>query len=184
MSFNPAAFTQQAEKVLEHIRQDIGSLRTGRASIQLLDPVTVEAYGSRMKLVELASISAPDATMLVVSPWDKSLLEAIARGITVADLNVNPVVDGSIIRISIPSLTEDVRKEMVKRLHQKIESGRVMFRNLRAETKQALEDQKGEAGVSEDDIEQDIAELEKALKTFLDQLDELAQHKEKELLTV
>lgn len=184
MSFDRSSFSQSAEKVLEHIRQDIGSLRTGRASIQLLDPVTVEAYGARMKLVELASITAPDATMLVVSPWDKSLLEAIARGITVADLNVNPVVDGSIIRISIPSLTEEVRKEMVKRLHQKIEAGRVMFRSLRVETKQALEDQKGEAGVSEDDIEQDIAELEKELKVFMDKLDEIAAQKEKELMTV
>jgi ribosome recycling factor len=184
MSFDKAAFVAQAQKTLDHIRQDIGSLRTGRASIQLLDPVTVEAYGARMKLVELASISAPDASMLVVSPWDKSLLEAIARGITVADLNVNPVVDGSIIRISIPSLTEEVRKEMVKRLHQKIESGRVMFRNLRAETKQELEEQKGEAGVSEDDIEQDISELEKELKVFLDQLEVVAAHKEKELMTV
>ncbi len=184
MSFDPQLFAQDAEKTLSHIRQDIASLRTGRAAVQMLDPVTVEAYGSRMKLVELATVSAPDPTMILVSPWDKSLLDAIARGITVADLNVNPVIDGAIVRISIPPLTEEKRKEMVKRLHQKIEAGRVLFRNLRTDTKQELESQKGEAGVSEDDIKQDLQDLEQALKKYLDELDEIEKHKEKELLTV
>jgi ribosome recycling factor len=184
MSFELNSFNTAAQKILDHIQQDISSLRTGRASVQLLDPVTVEAYGSRMKLVELATISAPDASMLVVSPWDKSLLEAIARGITVADLQVNPVVDGTMIRISIPPLTEEKRVEMVKRLHQKIEAGKVMFRNLRTETKKSLEDQEGDAGISEDDIKEDLIEMEQVLKTYLEKLEELSSQKEKELMTV
>lgn len=184
MPFNVADFTSSAQKILEHIRQDIGSLRTGRASVQLLDPVIVEAYGSRMKLVELASVSAPEPTMLVISPWDKSLLEAVARGIMQADLQLNPVIDGTVVRISIPPLTEEKRKEMVKRLHQKIEAGRVLFRNLRTDTKKELEEQKGAVGISEDDIELDLAEMEETLKENLEKLEALATQKEKELLTI
>ena len=184
MSYDLAAFHERATKAAEHVRQDVSSLRTGRASVQLLDPVTVEAYGARMKLVEVASLSAPDANMLVVSPWDKSLLEAVARGISMADLQVNPVVDGDIIRISIPPLTEETRKEMVKKLHQKVEAGRAMLRSIRTDAKKEIEAQEGEAGVSEDDIANDLDELEAAYKKYLDQLETIAEHKEQELLTV
>ncbi len=184
MPFDSSLFTADAEKVIAHIQQDIGSLRTGRASVQLLDPVMVEAYGTRMKLVEVASVSAPEPSLIVVSPWDKGLLEAVARGISIADLQVNPVVDGTVIRISIPPLTEEKRKEMVKKLHQKIEAGRVMLRNLRADTKNDLEDQKGDAGVSEDDIKEDLIEMEQVLKTYIEKLETLAQSKERDLMTI
>lgn len=177
-------FQQQVDKAYEHVAQDIRSLRTGRASADLLDPVRVDAYGAQMKLIEVASVTAPDATLLVVSPWDKSLVSAVEKAIASAGLNLNPVVEGQIIRIAVPPLTQERRQEMVKSLHQKIESGRVTIRTIRSETKQAIEDEKGAAGVSEDDIALDLAELEKSVKAALTKLDELQEQKERELLHV
>jgi len=177
-------FKTKSQKAFEHVQQDIRSLRTGRASAELLDPVKVEAYGSQMKLVELASITAPDPTLLVVSPWDKSILGAIEKAIASAGLNLNPVVDGQILRISVPPLTQERRQEMVKLLHQKIEAGRVTVRTIRTETKQEIEDTKGEAGVSEDDIDAQLEELDKLVKHALTNLDELESQKEVELMRV
>lgn len=177
-------FQQKISKSYEHVLQDVRSLRTGRASVQLLDPVRVEAYGTQMSLVEVASVTAPDATLLVVSPWDKSLITSIEKAIASAGLNLNPVVDGQIIRIAVPALTQERRQEMVKLLHQKIESGRVTVRTIRTETKQEIEEQKGGAGVSEDDIKLELDELDKEVKLALTKLDELQAQKEKELLHV
>ncbi len=119
MSFDFTDYKQRAEKTLEFASAEFASLRTGRASVQALDPVTVEAYGTRMKLQEVANVTAPDPTLLVVKPWDKSLLSAVEKAISSAGLNLQPIVDSDLIRISVPPLTEDKRKEMVKLLHQK-----------------------------------------------------------------
>lgn len=177
-------FQQRAQKILDHIQQDISSLRTGRAHTSLLDPVQVEAYGTRMKINELAAVSVPDPTMLVVSPWDKSLLETIAKGINVSGLNLNPVIDGDIIRISIPPLTTERRQEMVKLLAQKIESGKVMMRNLRGDIRKEIEALKGEDGVSEDHIEGWLGDLDKKVKDLEAQIDELKKRKEADLMTI
>ncbi|HEX7017907.1 MAG TPA: ribosome recycling factor [Patescibacteria group bacterium] len=184
MSYNFSDFEVKMDKALQHVRQDIGSLRTGKASPQLLDPVMVEVYGTRMKISEVANISATDPTLLVVSPWDKSILSAIEKSINIAGLNLNPVVDGEIIRIAIPPLTEERRKEMVKILHQKIENGRVMMRTVRADAKKEIEAMKGEAGVSEDDIAADVVTLDKKFQEKMDELDSLSQHKEVDLMKV
>ena len=109
MSYDFSDFTARSQKALDHSTQDIASLRTGRATAQMLDPVMVEAYGTHMRLVEVASVQAPDPSLLVVTPWDKSLLEAVEKGISKADLNLNPVVDGDLIRIAVAALTEENR---------------------------------------------------------------------------
>jgi len=184
MSFNFNELNQKIEKTHSFILSDIATLRTGRATVQILDPVVVEAYGSKMKIAEVGSVQAPDPTMLVVSPWDKGLLANIERAIATADLNLNPVVDGDIIRIKIAPLTQETREEMVKVLHKKIESGRVMLRSLRADAKRDIEKQKGEEGVSEDDIKLETKELDEVIKKSMDRLDEVMASKEKELMTV
>lgn len=184
MSFNFSDFNSRINKTYDFVINDVASLRTGRATVQILDPVVVEAYGSRMKLIEVSSVQAPDPTMLLVTPWDKSLLSNIEKAIASAGLNLNPVVDGDIIRIKISSLTEEKRLEMVKILHKKIESGRVLFRNLRSDVKRDIEKQKGEDGVSEDDIKSEIKELDELLKQGMEKLDNLSMNKEKELLTI
>jgi ribosome recycling factor len=184
MAYDFMQFTARADKVLKHIRDDIGTLRTGRASAQLLDIVSVDAYGTMMKVNELANVSVPDPGLVVVSPWDKSLLATIEKAIATSPLNLHPVVDGQIIRIVVPPLTEERRKEMVKILHQKIEAGRVMLRNVRAEVKKEIDKLRTEAGVSEDDITLDLQELEKKVKEYMDTIEKMSVEKEKDLMTL
>lgn len=184
MPYSFTTVTDKLDKALEHVRRDIATLRTGRATTQMLDPVMVEAYGARMKINEVASVQAPDPTLLVVSPWDKSLLEAVEKGIASADLNLNPVVDGDVIRIAISPLTEEKRKEMVKSLAKKIEAGRVMLRTIRTDAKKEIEAQDGTDGISEDDIAQDVDSLETVIKEYNAKLDDIYASKEKDLMTV
>lgn len=182
--YNFSDVTQKFEKTIAHLQQELGSLRTGKATPSLLDSVLVDAYGSKMRVNELANVSAPDPNMLIVSPWDKSLLETLEKSIASASLNLNPIVDGDMIRIVVPALTEERRKEMVKVLHQKIEGGKVMLRNIRTDAKKEIEDQDGSEGVSEDDIKAEIEELDKMVKDYTVKLDELAKKKETDLMTV
>jgi len=184
MSFNFSSVSEKMQKALDHVHRDISTLRTGKANVQMLDPVYVEAYGSKMKVAELATVQAPDPTMIIVSPWDKSVLANIERAIATADLNINPVVDGDIIRIKIAPLTEEKRKEMVKVLYKKIENGKVMLRNIRSDSKKEVEAQKGTEGVSEDDISADLEILDTILKEFMTKLEEISTIKEKDLLTI
>lgn len=177
-------FQDRGQKILDHIQQDISSLRTGRAHTSLLDSVSVEAYGAKMKINEVGSVTAPDPTMLIISPWDKSLLEAISKGVQISGLNLNPVIDGDIIRISIPALTTERRQEMVKLLAQKIEAGKVMLRNLRGDIRKEIEGLKGQDGVSEDDIEKWLEDLDKRVKDLETQIDELKKKKETDLMTI
>lgn len=178
------SYQDQFVKIMDHAQTELATLRSSRASAQLLDGVQVEAYGARMSIQEVASVSAPDAQLLVVKPWDKSLLQAIEKAIQNAQLNLNPIVDGDIIRIVVPALTAERRREMVKILKTKIEDVRVMLRNKRGEIKKDIEDQEGEQGVSEDDIKAEVAELDGVLKDHMGQLDALAQKKEQDLLSL
>lgn len=182
--FNFNQFTQLANKTLENIKTEVASLRTGGATPQLLDSVKVEAYGGTMRVTEVAAITISDPTLLVVSPWDTSLLGAIEKGIQQANLNLNPVVDGKILRISVPPLTTETRQELIKTLHQKLEDGKVMIRTLRGETKKEIEAQKGGAGISEDNIEADLEKLENEVKKIVIQIDDLGKNKEAQLLKI
>jgi ribosome recycling factor len=184
MSFQTSIFNELAAKAINHVKKDLATLRTGRASTQMLDPVVVEVYGSEMKINELANVSAPDPNLLVIKPWDTSILDKIEKAVASSGLNFNPVVDGDIIRISVPPLTEERRKNMVKLLHKKVESGRVMLRSIRTEIKQDIESQAGESDVSEDDIRRDLKQLNKLIQESIDEIDKLAKHKETELMTI
>jgi len=181
---NKQTYSIRFIKIIQHTEHEFATLRSGRASVQLLDGVAVEAYGTRMGLQEVASVSAPDAQMLVVKPWDKGLLQAIEKAIQVAQLNVNPIIDGEIIRIAVPAPTQERRQEMVKTLKSKTEECRVMMRGIRADVKKDIESQEGEQGVSEDDIKADVAELDQVLKDYGKQLDDLSFKKEQELLSI
>ena len=152
-------YVPQFQQVFAHTQLELGTLRTGRASVQLLDGVLVEAYGTKLHLNEVATVSAPDATLLVVSPWDKSLVSAVEKAI-------------------------QRREEMIKVLHQKAESGRVMMRSTRSDVRRQIEDQKGEAGVSEDDIQAAFEELDRVSAEWIGKIDELVAHKEAELKTL
>lgn len=184
MPYDFQQFVQKAEATLKYLRDDISSLRTGRASTQMLDSVSVEAYGANMRVHELANLSAPDPSLLTISPWDKSVLKNIEKAIISSGLNLQPVVDGDIIRIAVPSLTEERRREMVKLLAQKIQNGQVMLRNLRTDIKKEIEKLSDQAGVSEDTIKADLAELDRRVKEYTTHIEKIFADKEKELLTV
>jgi ribosome recycling factor len=174
----------EMEEVLDVVADDLSTVKTGRAKPSLVEQVQVEAYSTRMPLIELATISAPDPHMLVIQPWDESITENIARGITTSELNLNPVVDGSIIRIRIPPLTEERREELVKLVGQKIESGRVLLRQARQEAKKKIEEMKGQPGVSEDDVHRLLGDLERLTDEFMGKVADLGQSKEEELRTI
>ncbi len=184
MPYDFSQLQQKADKTLQYIREDINTLRTGRASSQMLDGVSVEAYGTMMKVNELANIGVPDPGLITISPWDKSVLGAIEKAISVSGLNLHPVVDGDMIRIVVPALTEERRKEMVKLLNQKIQNGHVLLRNLRGDIKKEIEKRADEGGVSEDEIKNDLQELEKRVKDLIEKIDMMSKDKEAELMKV
>ncbi len=176
--------TDRLGHTLEVVKKDLSSVRTGRAKSSLVEDVKVEAYGTLMTLKELATITAPDTTLIVIAPWDKGLVSAISSGIQKSGLNIQPIVDGDLVKISIPALTQERRLELVKQVHQKIESGKVMIRGVRAETKESIESQEGGAGISEDSIKTWLESMQKIVDDFMSKLDELGKEKEKELMTL
>lgn len=184
MPIHKSSYLDKFEKTLSHAQAGFATLRTGRASAQLLDSVVVEAYGSRMAVHEVASVSTPDTQLLVVKPWDKSLLGAIEKAIQVAGLNLNPIVDGDIIRIPVPALTKERRQEMVKTLHQKEEEAKVMLRSVRSDLHKDINRQAGQAGISEDDIKNEVTELDSVVKDYTAKLEEMTKQKEQELLSI
>jgi ribosome recycling factor len=175
---------EEMDAVVEAVIGDLATVRTGRAKPDLLEHVMVEAYDTRMPIIELATISAPDAQLLVVQPWDESITEAIAKAIATSDLHLNPVVDGTAIRIAIPALTEERREEFVKLVAQKMESGRSLLRQARQDTKKLIEGLKGSPGVSEDDIFRLMDALEKLTDSYIEKIENLGKEKEVELRTV
>ncbi|WP_405274546.1 ribosome recycling factor [Gaopeijia maritima] len=169
---------------LEALRREFATVRTGKASPALLDTVRVEAYGSKMPLNQVASIQTPDGSLLVVQPFDKSLLGEIEKGIQMADLGLNPSNDGTLIRIPIPPLTEERRKEFVKVLHKMAEDARVSVRHARKgardEVQQALKDHE----IGEDDGHRQLDEIDKVTHEFTDKIDELLKRKEHEVMAI
>jgi len=135
-------------------------------------------------LAEVASVAVPDPQLIVIKPWDKSLLPAIEKAIQLAQLNLNPIVDKDLIRVPVPTLTTERRQEMVKILHQRAEEGRVMLRQIRADIRKDIEKQEGEAGISEDDLKANFTELDDLVKEYMEKIEELVKSKEKDLLTI
>ena len=175
------SFSQKLDKVVFHLSDDLNSVKTGRAKPSLVEEVKADAYGSQMTIKELASISAPDSHQIIISPWDKSLVEMIAKAINSADLNLNGVVDGDVVRINIPPLTGETRRQLIKLVKQKIESAKVMVRQVRASAKKEIESQKDDGGVGEDEIRTQLDELQKSVDDCEKRLDEMGKDKEEEL---
>jgi len=174
----------QMEEVIELVADDLKGVKTGRAKPSLIEDVKVQVYGTSMSLKELASISAPDPHTLIVSAWDKAIVKAIEKGINNSDLNLHPVVDNDLVRISIPLLTEESRQDLVKLVNQKLESGRRLLRQTRNEAKKQIDDLKGKPGVSEDNLRDWYKELQKIVDQYNARIEELGKVKEKEVLTI
>jgi len=175
---------QKFSKVIEIVEEDFATVRVGRAKPSLIENLGVMAYGSRMRLVELATISAPDPNMLIVSPFDKSIMRDIEKAIAESEMQLSPAVSGDIIRIVIPSLTQERRIDFVKLLKQKTESGKVMLRQARQDVKEKIDALKERKEVSEDDIFMLLDQLDKITGEMNEKVDEMSRTKEEEIMSV
>lgn len=177
---------KKLEMTLKVVGDDLLMIKTGRAKPSLVEGVMIEAYEgtARMPLNELASITAPDPTQILVSPWDQSILKKIVAGLAASELNLNPIVDGNMIRMVIPALTEERRKDLVKLVRQKIEGGKEMMREVRNETKKMVDGKKDEPDVSEDDIKRWLEEMQTIFEEYSQKLVGLGEEKETELMSI
>jgi ribosome recycling factor len=174
----------QMEKAVEAMRREFSGVRTGKASPGLLDSIRVEAYGSKMPLNQVASVSAPEPRMLIVQPWDKGLMHGIEKAIQTSDLGLNPSNDGNVIRVPIPALTEERRREMVRMLHRLAEEGRVAVRHARQEANKTTRSQQQNHEMSEDEAHRQTAEIQKLTDEFIARIDQLLKSKEEEVMEV
>lgn len=172
---------QLMDKAVEAVKREFSTVRTGKATTSLLDLVRVDAYGSEMPLNQVASVAAPEPKLLTIQPWDKGLLKAIEKAILASDLGLTPANDGNLIRIPVPPLTEERRKELVKVIHKFAEEGRVSVRHARTE---ALSRVKKAEHVSEDDKKHAEKELQKLHDDHIRLVDEAVKGKEKEIMEV
>jgi ribosome recycling factor len=175
---------QRMDEALEAVRREFGTVRTGKATPALLDSVRVDAYGSRMQLNQVAAISTPEAALLLVQPFDRSLMGEIEKGIMSAGLGLNPANDGQVIRVPIPALNEDRRREFVKLLSKMAEEGRVSIRHARREGNDAVKALQKEGEMSDDEARRTTDEIQKLTDRYIVMLDESLATKEKEVMTV
>ncbi len=169
---------------LQVLKQELSGLRTGRASAHLLDPVQVEAYGSHMPLNQLATVSVPEPRLLSVQVWDRSMTHAVEKAITAANLGLNPQTEGQVIRLRIPELNEERRKELVKLAHKYGEAAKVAVRHVRRDGLDTIKKLEKEHKISQDDHERMSGEIQKATDQMIGEIDQTLGTKEKEILTV
>lgn len=175
---------EQYEKTLEFFKNDINSLRTGRVAPSLVESVKIESYGTVSELMQLAAITSPEPQTIVIKPWDKGIIKDIERALQGSDLNINPVVDGDIIRINFPPLTEESRKELVKILHKKLEESRITLRQKRDKIKEGIIALEKSKEITEDDRFKSLKDLDDLTKEYNDKIKEISDNKEKEIMTV
>ncbi|MGA8072611.1 MAG: ribosome recycling factor [Candidatus Acidiferrales bacterium] len=170
------------EKAVEDFRKDLASVRTGRANVTLLDAIRVDYHGTPMPLNQLGTMSVPDPTVIMIAPWDPGALVLIDKAIRTSDLGLNPSSDGKVVRVPIPALTEERRKDLVKHIHKVLENHRTAVRNIRRDIKEAVEKLEKEKKISEDEKKRSLDELEKVTHQETKKIEDLSAAKEKEVL--
>jgi len=171
------------EKAILHCESELTKIRAGKASAGMLDGIMVDYYGNATPLAQVASINTPDARTLIIQPWEKSLLVPIERAIMEANIGINPQNDGTIIRLVVPPLTEERRKDLVKKVKEEAERGRVTVRNIRKDANEKIKRLKGES-VSDDEIKTGEGEVQKITDAYIVKVDKHAEAKEKDIMTV
>ena len=179
-----AQVRKRMEKAIDDIRKELTSIRTGRASISILDNVQVDYYGVPTPINQVAQLSTPDPTLITVQPYDVSLVGPIDKAIRASDLNLNPSNDGRMIRVPIPPLTEERRKQYAKHVHKVLEDHRTAVRNIRRDGNEHLKKMLKDKAISEDDEKNGLAEIQKLTDDYIHKLEEVAKKKEQEILTV
>jgi ribosome recycling factor len=172
------------EKAVEDFRKDLASVRTGRANVSLLDHIRVDYHGTPMPINQLGNLTIPDPMMIVISPWDPGAVPLVDKAIRTSDLGLNPANDGKVIRVPIPPLTEERRKELVKHIHKVLENHRTAVRNIRRDIKEAIEKLEKEKKISEDDKKRSLDELEKVTHLETKKIEDLSAAKEKEVMEI
>jgi len=172
------------EKAVEDFRKELSGVRTGRANVSLLDHVRVDYHGTSMPINQLGTLSVPDATMIMISPWDTSAVPMIDKAIRTTDLGLNPTNDGKVVRVPIPPLTEDRRKDLVKHIRKVLENHRTAVRNIRRDIKEAVEKLEKDKKISEDDRKRTLDELEKLTHSETKKIEDLSASKEKEVMEI
>jgi ribosome recycling factor len=171
------------EKAIDHTDNELNKIRAGKASPSMLDDIMVEYYGTPTPLSQVGSVNTPDARTIVIQPWEKSLLVPIEKAIMEANLGVNPQNDGVIIRINVPPLTEERRRDLVKKAKAEAETGKIAVRNIRKDANEKIRKLKAE-GVSEDEMKTGEAEIQKLTDAYIIKVDQLSDAKEKDIMTV
>ena len=179
-----AQLKTRMDKAVEDFRKEMTATRTGRASVHMLDGVMVEAYGSEMPLNQLANVSAPEPQLITVQPWDVSQIGAIEKAIRSGDLGLNPMNDGKLVRVPVPALTEERRKEMVKHLNKVLEEHRTAVRNIRRDGNDAIKKAMKDKKITEDEEHGAMENLQKLTDDEIKKMEEMAKGKEKEVMSV
>jgi len=175
---------ERMDKAVVSYESTLASVRTGRANTRLVEHIHVDQYGQSMALNQLATLATPEATLITVQPWDKSSVNAIMKALQASDIGITPQSDGSIIRLPIPALTEDRRRELVKQVHGKTEEARVVVRNVRRHAMDELKKELRDGNVSEDDERRAMSEVERLTQQHIERIEGIARQKEQELLAV
>ena len=175
---------RRMEGALEALKREFAGLRTGRASVSLLDPITVDAYGAAMPMNQVGTVAAPEARMLTVQVWDRSLVKAVEKAIRESDLGLNPAVDGQLVRVPIPPLSEERRQELVKVAHRYSEQAKVAIRNVRRDGMEHLKKQEKDGEISQDEHHRMSDEIQKLTDQEINSVDELLSSKEEEIMQV
>jgi len=179
-----AQIRKRMDKAIDDIRKELATIRTGRASISILDSVQVDYYGVPTPINQVAQLATPDPTLITVQPYDVSLVGPIEKSIRASDLGLNPSNDGRLIRIPIPALTEERRKQLAKHVHKVLEEHRTAIRNIRRDGNEHLKKMLKDKAISEDDEKNGLAEIQKLTDDYVRKLEEVAKKKEQEILTV
>ena len=179
-----AQLKTRMDKAVEDFRKELTSQRTGRANVHMLDSIHVDAYGSQMPLTQVGNISAPEPQLITIQPWDTSLTAAIEKAIRSSDLGFNPQNDGKVIRIPVPALTEERRKEMVKHLNKVLEEHRTAIRNIRRDGNEAIKKAMKDKKISEDEERGSLEQMQKITDDEIKKMEEMFKVKEKEVMQV
>jgi ribosome recycling factor len=175
---------RRMQKAVEALRQDLSAIRTGRASASLVERIQIDYYGAPTPINQVSQISVPEARLIVIQPYERKLLTDIEKAIQKSDLGVNPNNDGQVIRLNIPPLNEERRREMVKTLHKKLDEHKVAIRNVRRDAHDKLRDREKKKEISEDELKRSSERLQKLTDRYIDEMDKVGKSKELEILEV
>jgi ribosome recycling factor len=175
---------RRMQKAVDALKHDLGSIRAGRASSSLVERITVDYYGTPTPITQVATVTVPEARLLVIQPWERKMLTDIEKAIQKSDLGINPNNDGLVIRLVIPPMSEDRRRDLVKSLHKKLDEHKVAIRNVRRDTQDKLRDREKKKEVTEDELKRSTDKLQKLTDRFIDEMDKVGKTKEAEILEV